>query len=97
MEISAIETDVCVCVCFHLDYQNSLALSSSEQEDILKVSRNISSCESYNDDQSYHSRGTRDSHVWSSYRYVEHLQKQINFISFPNYLNIFCLHTFFAS
>ncbi|XP_055313125.1 ankyrin repeat and SAM domain-containing protein 1A-like isoform X2 [Sitodiplosis mosellana] len=49
------------------NYQNSLALSNSEQEDILKVSRNIPSRESYYDDQSYHSRGTRDSHAWSSY------------------------------
>ncbi|XP_031629781.1 ankyrin repeat and sterile alpha motif domain-containing protein 1B-like isoform X2 [Contarinia nasturtii] len=49
------------------NYQNSLALSSSEQEDILKVSRNIPSRESYYDDQSYHSRGTRESHAWSSY------------------------------
>lgn len=51
---------------FDLDYQNSL---SGEQEDILKVSRNISSRGSYNDDQSYHSRGTRNSHAWSTYRY----------------------------
>lgn len=55
---------------FPIDYQNSLALSNSEQEDILKVSRNIPSRESYYDDQSYHSRGTRDSHAWSSYRWV---------------------------
>lgn len=50
------------------DYQNSL--SHSEQEDILKVSRNIPLRESYYDDQSYHSRDTRDSHVWSTYRYL---------------------------
>lgn len=59
-----------LCISNYLDYQNSLALSSGEQEDILKVSRNISSRESYNDDQSYHSRSTRDSHAWSTYRYA---------------------------
>lgn len=65
-----LQNDLFFDVSTHSDYQNSLVLSSSEQEDILKVSRNISSRESYNDDQSYHSRGTRDSHAWSSYRYA---------------------------
>lgn len=51
---------------FSLDYQNSTL--HGEQEDILKVSRNVPSRESYYDEQSYHSRGMRESHAWSSYR-----------------------------
>lgn len=51
-----------------LDYQKSIELRGSEQEDILKVSRNIPSCEGFNDDQSHHSRDARGSHMWSSYR-----------------------------
>lgn len=39
--------------------------SSGEQEDILKVS---TSRDCYYDEQSYHSRGIRESHAWSSYR-----------------------------
>lgn len=48
------------------DYQNTITMSSSEHEDILKVSRRIPSRDSCYD-ESYHSKSGRDSHVWNSY------------------------------
>lgn len=52
-----------------VDHQHSVSFSNSEQEDLLKVSRNISSaCDMYGSVGSHYSkRNMRQSNLWNSY------------------------------